>query len=71
MGNEIAAEAVMTNEPVNDVPVLLHVIKERLGLMSALDKRVKRHGNRRGLSIGEVMGTCRVTRNTPVCKYRR
>ena len=47
----------MTNEPVNDVPALLYVIKERLGLMSALDKLVKRHGNRQGLSIGEVMGT--------------
>jgi transposase len=57
MGNEKAAELEMRNEPVNDVPVLLHVIKERLGLMSALDKLVRRHGNRRGLSIGGVMGT--------------
>ena len=47
----------LAHEMVNDIPVLMHVIKERLGLMMALDSVVKRHGNRLGMSVGEVMGT--------------
>ena len=47
----------LTHEIVNDIPVLMHVIKDRLGMMTAMDSVVKRHGNRLGISLGEVMGT--------------
>jgi transposase len=57
MGTETAGQPEMTHEVVNDIPVLMHVIKERLGMMAALDSVVKRHGNRLGMSVGEVMGT--------------
>lgn len=48
-------EAQMTHERVDDIPVLLHVMHERLGFDQALDELVPRHGNWLGLSIGQVM----------------
>lgn len=57
MATKTAVQPEMTHEIVNDIPVLMHGIKERLGMMTALDSVVKRHGNRLGMSVGEVMGT--------------
>lgn len=50
-------EAQMTHERVDDIPVLLHVMHERLGFDQALDDLVPRHGNWLGLSMGQVMVT--------------
>src|SRR6266496_4730693 len=48
-------EAQMTHERVDDLPVLLHVMHERLGFDQALNELVPRHGNWLGLSMGQVM----------------
>ena len=54
MSKTRAAEMELKHEPVNDVPVLAHLIQERLGIGLAQDQLVPRHGNRLGLSIGRV-----------------
>ena len=50
-------EAQMTHERVDDIPVLLYVMRERLGFEQAVDDLVPRHGNWLGLSMGQVMVT--------------
>ena len=47
----------LSHEIVNDVPVLMHLLGERMGVGRALDEIVERHGNRLGLSVGQVMTT--------------
>ena len=54
---ETAAKLELNHEQVNDVPVLIYLLEERLGIGRAMDKIVGRHGNRQGLSIGRVMTT--------------
>jgi len=44
----------LSHEIVNDVPVLMHLLGERMGVGRALDEIVERHGNRLGLSVGQV-----------------
>ncbi|MDQ3459668.1 MAG: hypothetical protein M3498_10280 [Deinococcota bacterium] len=41
-------------ERVDDIPVLLAQL-EKMKVAETLDEQVERHGNRQGLSIGEVM----------------
>ena len=47
----------VSHEIVNDVPVLMHMLEERMGVGGALDEIMGRHGNRQGLSVGGVMTT--------------
>lgn len=47
----------ITHERVDDVPLLLHVLRERLELDQLLDEQVPRHGNWQGLSFGGVAVT--------------
>jgi len=54
---ERATNVELNQEQVNDVPVLMYLLEERLGVGRALDELVGRHGNRLGLSIGQVMTT--------------
>jgi transposase len=54
---ETAANPELSHEIVNDVPVLMHLLGERMGVGRALDEIVERHGNRLGLSVGQVMTT--------------
>ena len=48
-------EPHMSHEAVDDIPLLMHVLRERLGLDRALDEIVPGHGNWLGLSKGQVM----------------
>ncbi len=50
-------EPQVTHERVDDVPVLMHVLRERLALDHILDEQVVRHGNWQGLSFGKVTVT--------------
>jgi len=47
----------LTHERVDDVPVLLHLMTEKLELHTWLDKFWPRHGNWQGLSVGQVLVT--------------
>ncbi len=47
----------MTHEEVDDIPVLMHVMRERLGFDQAFDEIVGSHGNWLGLSKGQVLVT--------------
>ena len=49
---ESSANPELSHEIVNDIPVLMHLLGERLGVGQALDEIVERHGNRLGLSVG-------------------
>lgn len=50
-------EPQVIHERVDDVPVLMHVLRERLALDQLLDEQVARHGNWQGLSFDEVAVT--------------
>jgi len=61
---ETRANSELSHELVNDVPVLMYLLEERLGVGRALDEIQGRHGpseghfgNRLGLSLGRVMST--------------
>src|SRR5574342_61524 len=47
----------LTHELVNDVPVLMHFLREVLALDRSLDGLWPRHGNWQGLSPGQVLVT--------------
>ena len=47
----------LTHELVNDVPVLMHFLREVLALDRGLDAIWPRHGNWQGLSPGQVLVT--------------
>ena len=47
----------LTHELVNDVPLLMHVLRDQLALDSSLDALWPRHGNWQGLSPGQVLVT--------------
>src|SRR6266498_4974069 len=47
----------MSHEQVNDIPVLMHTMTTVLGFDRLLDAQRERHGNRQGLSLGQVMVT--------------
>lgn len=51
------AESQVTHERVDDVPLLMHVLRERLQLDQTLDENLPRHGNGQGLSFGKVTVT--------------
>jgi transposase len=51
------SEPRMTHEEVDDIPVLMHVMRERLGFDQAFDEIVGGHGNWLGLSKGQVLVT--------------
>jgi transposase len=51
------SEPHMTHEEVDDIPVLMHVMRERLGFEQAFDEIVGSHGNWLGLSKGQVLVT--------------
>jgi transposase len=46
------AEFQITHERVDDIPLLMHVLRERLQLDQILDEQLPRHGNWQGLSFG-------------------
>lgn len=50
-------EPTITHERVDDIPVLLHILRERLQLDQILDEHLPRHGNWQGLSFGGVTVT--------------
>jgi transposase len=50
-------EPQITHERVDDIPLLLHVLRERLQLDQILDEQMTRHGNWQGLSFGGVTVT--------------
>ncbi len=45
----------LTHELVNDVPLLVHLLRDRLALDQSLDALWPRHGNWQGLSPGQVL----------------
>jgi transposase len=47
----------LTHELVNDVPLLMHILRDRLALDQSLDAIWPRHGNWQGLSPGQVLVT--------------
>ena len=47
----------ITDERVDDIPVLLHTMTHQLNLVTLLDDIRPRHGNWLGLSLGQVMVT--------------
>jgi len=47
----------ITHERVDDIPLLMHVMTDRLQLHALLDQIRPRHGNWQGLSLGQVMVT--------------
>lgn len=47
----------ITHERVDDIPLLMHVMTDRLELHTLLDQIRPRHGNWQGLSLGQVMVT--------------
>lgn len=47
----------ITHEFINDLPLLMHLLHQTLGLDEALDQERPRHGNWQGLSMGQVMVT--------------
>ena len=51
------AESQVTHERVDDIPLLMHVLRERLQLDQTLDENLPRHGNWQGLSFGKVTVT--------------
>lgn len=50
-------EPPIAHERVDDIPLLLHVLRERLELDQILDEQLPRHGNWEGLSFGGVTVT--------------
>jgi len=44
-----------TSELVEDIPILMHVMREQLQLDQAVDAVLPRHGNRKGLSWGQML----------------
>jgi transposase len=50
-------EPQITHERVDDIPVLLHVLRKRLALDQILDEQLSQHGNWQGLSFGGVTVT--------------
>lgn len=51
----------LTHELVNDVPLLMHILRDRLALDQSLDAIWPRHGNWQGLSPGLSPGQVLVT----------
>jgi transposase len=47
----------ITHERVDDIPLLLHLMIEELGLHTIVDEQWPRHGNWLGLSLGQVTVT--------------
>lgn len=45
----------VTSELVEDIPILMHVMREQLQLDQAVDAVLPRHGNRKGLSWGQML----------------
>ena len=50
----MAIEPIITNERVDDIPVLLTQI-ERMGVQELIDKHFPTHGNWQGQSLGNVV----------------
>jgi transposase len=48
------SEPQITHERVDDIPLLLHVLRQRLELGQILDAELVRHGNWQGLSFGGI-----------------
>jgi transposase len=45
----------VTSELVEDIPILMHVMRDQLQLDQAVDAVLPRHGNRKGLSWGQML----------------
>jgi transposase len=50
-------EPQITHERVDDIPLLLYVLRKRLELDQILDEQLSRHGNWQGLSFGGITVT--------------
>jgi len=53
----IASSVSITDERVDDIPLLIHTMTQQLGFPTLLDGLCPRHGNWLGLSLGHVMVT--------------
>ena len=53
----MTATPELTHELVEDIPILMHFMCTQLGLDKAVDAVVPRHGNRQGLSWGQMVVT--------------
>jgi hypothetical protein len=53
----IAPSVTVTDERVDDIPLLIHTMTHQLGIPTLLDDIWPRHGNWLGLSLGHVMVT--------------
>lgn len=63
-------EPQITHERVDDIPVLMHALRERLRLDQILDEQMPRHGNWQGLSFGGVTVTWLThTRSVSECDH--
>lgn len=51
----MATNLTLTDERVDDVPILMHLMTDKLGLHRLFDQFHPRHGNWEGLSAGQVM----------------
>ena len=47
----------VSQEAIADVPLLMYILREKLGYDKFLDQIRERHGNWQGLSLGQVMVT--------------
>jgi hypothetical protein len=47
----------LTHELVEDIPILMHFMCDQLELDDAIDAVLPRHGNRQGLSWGQMLVT--------------
>ena len=50
-------EPQITHERVDDIPVIMHVLRERMALDQIVDEKMPPHGNWQGLSVGKVSVT--------------
>ena len=55
MFGAMATEPIITNERVDDLPILLTQI-ERMGVKKLIDKHFPTHGNWQGKSLGSIAG---------------
>jgi hypothetical protein len=53
----MTATPELTHELVEDIPILMHFMCTQLELDKAVDAVLPRHGNRQGLSLGQMMVT--------------
>ena len=53
----ITSRPELTHELVDDIPILMHFMCDQLELDKTVDAVLPRHGNRQGLSWGQMLVT--------------